>query len=197
MPTLKRAAKPSEARILAAAEALFAAKGYSDVSLRQLIAAAGVSTTAFYARFASKAAVLEKLTQSLFAELQIDAAAVFRSARDLESGIVRGVDLLAEHFGSRKSLVRLVIAEAGSVPAVLQARRQAYAMLAAFLARYVRALDERGVITVKSAETVAWAIVGALEIQLVRWAVWGDLPDAQLVSALRMTAHAVMPKENT
>jgi hypothetical protein len=140
--------------------------------------------------------VLEKLTETLFAELQLEAAAVLRSARDLEAGITRGVDLLADHFGPRKALVRLVIAEAGSVPSVLQARRQAYAMLAAFLAYYLRALDERGVITVKSAETVAWAIVGALEIQIVRWAVWGDLPDAQLVSALRMTAHAILPKEN-
>lgn len=196
MPTLKRASKPSEARILAAAEALFAAKGYGEVSLRQLIAAAGVSTTAFYARFPSKAAVLEKLTQSLFVDLHRDAVTVFRSAKNLETGIVRAVDLLVEHFGPRKSLVRLVIAEGGSVPAVLQVRRQSYAMLAAFLAHYVRALDERGVITVQSPETIGWAIVGALDIQLVRWAVWGELPDAQLVSTLRMTAQAIFPKEN-
>ena len=51
------------------------------------------------------------------------------------------------------ALRRLVIAEAGSVPAVLETRRQAYAMLAAFPAHYVRALAERGVITAKSPET--------------------------------------------
>jgi AcrR family transcriptional regulator len=197
MPTPKRAAKPSSDRILVAAEALFSSKGYSDVSLRQLIAAAGVSTTAFYARFPSKAAVLEKLTESLFAELHVAAARALRAARDLDDGIVRGVDLLVGHFGPRKSLVRLIIAEAGSVPNVLAKRRQSYAMLAGFLARYLRALDDRGVIVCPSPETVAWAIVGALEIQIVRWAVWAELPDAELTSALRMTAHAILPKERT
>jgi len=195
MPSLKRAAKPSSDRILVAAEALFASKGYSDVSLRQLIAAAGVSTTAFYARFASKAAVLERLTESLFADLHVEAATVLRRARDLDEGIKRGVDLIVEHFGRRKALVRLIISEAGSVPIVLQKRRQSYAMLALFLARYLRALDERRIITCKDPETVAWALVGALEIQITRWAVWGDLPDAQLTAALRMSAHTILPKE--
>src|SRR5438270_8340423 len=166
MPTPKRSTKPSSDRILAAAEAAFASEGYHEISLRQLIAAAGVSTTAFYARFASKAAVLEKLTETLFVDLSVDAAKVLRSARDLGDGIRRGVDLLVDHFGRRKALVRLIIAEAGSIPSVLAKRRQSYAMLAAFLARYLRALDERGVIACKSPDTVAWAIVGALEIQI-------------------------------
>jgi AcrR family transcriptional regulator len=196
MPSLKRPAKPSSDRILVAAEALFATKGYAGVSLRQLIGAAGVSTTAFYARFPSKAAVLEKLTETLFADLHVEAAAVLRHTRNLDEGIKRGVDLVVDHFGRRKALVRLIISEAGSVPSVLLKRRQSYVMLAMFLARYLRALDERRVITCKDPETVAWALVGALEIQFVRWAVWGDLPDAQLTAALRMSAHAILPKEN-
>lgn len=196
MPSLKRPAKPSSDRILVAAEALFASKGYAEVSLRQLIAGAGVSTTAFYARFPSKAAVLEKLTETLFAELHIEAAALLRQARNLDEGIKRGVDLVVEHFGRRKALVRLIISEAGSVPSVMLKRRQSYLMLAMFLARYLRALDERRVITCKDPETVAWALVGALEIQIVRWAVWGDLPDAALTAALRMSAHAILPKEH-
>src|SRR5690349_11780188 len=102
MPSVKRATKPSSDRILVAAETLFASRGY-DVSLRQLIAAAGVSTTAFYARFPSKAAVLERLTESLFGELHVEAIAVLRRARDLEEGITRGVDLLVDHFSKRKA----------------------------------------------------------------------------------------------
>jgi len=47
----KQQLKPSAERILAAAEALFAKHGYAEVSLRQLIAGARLSTTAFYARF--------------------------------------------------------------------------------------------------------------------------------------------------
>ena len=52
--------------ILAAAEALFATTGYGEVSLRQLMAAAGVSTTAFYARFDSKASSVRESMTSRF-----------------------------------------------------------------------------------------------------------------------------------
>lgn len=193
MPTPKR--KPSADRIQMVAEALFAQRGYHDVSLRQLMSAAGVSTTAFYARFPSKVAVLEKLTESLFVELYAEAVRVLRSSRDLDDGIVRGVDLLVAHFGPRKALVRLVIAEAGSLPGVLARRRQAYALLAGFLARYLRALAERGAIACERPDLVAWAIVGALELQLVRWAVWGEISDDELTGVLRVTANAIVPKE--
>ncbi len=193
---VRRAAKPSSDRILAAAEALFASKGYGAVSLRQLIAAAGVSTTAFYARFPSKAAVLEQLTHKLFVDLQAEAERVLRSVRDLNEGILRGVDVVVDHFMPRKALVKLVIAESAALPTVLMMRQRAYAMLAAFLTRYLRALDARGRIDTPMPEVVAWAIIGALEIQIVRWAVWDMLPAGELRSTLRITAHAILPKEH-
>ncbi len=196
MPAVRRPAKPSSDRILAAAEALVASTGYGAVSLRQLLAAAGVSTTAFYARFPSKAAVLEQLTAKLFADLHAEAATVLRSVRSLDEGIVRGVDVLCDHFGPRKQLVKLVIAESASLATVLMTRQRAYAMLASFLARYLRALDARGRISAPMPETVAWAIIGALEIQIVRWAVWELLPGEELRAALRDTAHAILPKEH-
>jgi AcrR family transcriptional regulator len=194
---VRRAAKPSSDRILAAAEALFATKGYGAVSLRQLIAAAGVSTTAFYARFPSKAAVLDQLTAKLFADLQAEAATVLRSVRDLDEGILRGVDLVCDHFGPRKALVKLVIAESAALPTVLMTRQRAYAMLASFLTRYLRALDARGRIDMPMPEVIAWAIIGALEIQIARWAVWDILPGDELRSTLRQTAHAILPKEHS
>src|SRR5262245_17083563 len=136
--------KPTADGILEAAEALFAQRGYSDVSLRQLIAAAGVSTTAFYARFESKAAVLDALTERLFRELQTEAAVVLGNARSLDDGIERGVDLLIERFGPRKALVRLIIAEAGSVAPTSSMRRRSYGLFAGFLAHRLRAEGDPG-----------------------------------------------------
>lgn len=192
---VRRTAKPSSDRILAAAEALFATKGYGAVSLRQLIAASGMSTTAFYARFPSKAAVLEQLAVKLFADLQSEADRVLRNVRDLEEGILRGVDVVVDHFMPRKALVKLVIAESAALPTVLMTRQRAYAMLASFLTRYLRALDNRGRINMPVPDVIAWAIIGALEIQIVRWAVWDILPADELRSTLRQTAHAILPKE--
>jgi AcrR family transcriptional regulator len=191
----KRAFRPSADRILAAAEQLFATRGYAEVSLRQLMAAAGVSTTAFYARFDSKDAVLDQLTEQLFNELQLDAAASLGAVKSFQEGIEVGVDVLCKQFGPRKALVRLVIAESGSVAHTLDKRKKSYAMLVAFLAHYLRALSQRGRIDVKDPESLAWALVGAIEMQLVRWAVWDEIDVDTLRTQLLAVAHAILPRE--
>jgi AcrR family transcriptional regulator len=189
--------KPSADRILAAAETLFANRGYGEVSLRQLIAAAGVSTTAFYARFDSKAAVLDTLTERLFAELQLEAAMTLRNVKSFEAGIERGVEILCARFGPRKALVRLIVAESGSLVPMLSTRRKSYAMLAGFLGHYFKVLAERGRIAVADPQALAWALVGALEIQIVRWAVWDELELDQLRDELLAVARAILPKEKS
>ena len=194
MPRLK-ASKPTSDVILEAAEVVFAERGFAGVSLRQIIAAAGVSTTAFYARFESKAAVLDALGARFFAELQADAARVLGASRSLPDGIERGVDLVCSKFGPRKALVRLIIAESGSLAPTIASRKNAYAMLAAFLAHRFAALAERGRIRAQDPDALAWALVGALEIQIVRWAVWNELDLAMLRAALIATAYAILPEE--
>ena len=181
----------AERDILDAAEALFGKSGYGDVSLRQLIAAAGVSTTAFYARFDSKDAVLDALTTRLFTELHAAAITTLRDARDLAGGIDAGVELLVAQFAPRKALVRLILTDERSI------RRRSYALLAAFLASRLRALADRGRIHAPDPDALAWALVGALEIQIVRWAVWDELDLDQLAANLVAAARAILPKELT
>ena len=197
MPRRALRERPSADRILAAAETLFANKGYGEVSLRQLIAASGVSTTAFYARFDSKAAVLDTLTERLFAELQLEAAMTLRNVKDFASGIERGVDLLVARFGPRKALVRLIVAESGSLVPMLSTRRKSYATLAGFLGHYFKLLSDRGRISVADPQALAWALVGALEMQIVRWAVWDELEVDQLRDELLAVARAILPKEKS
>jgi AcrR family transcriptional regulator len=191
---VRRPHKPSADRILEAAEGVFATHGYGAVSLRQLIAAAGVSTTAFYARFDSKEAVMAALTARLFAELYSEAPRVLDQVRDLPSGIERGVDLMCDVFAPRKALVRLILSEAGSSTATVAARRRAYGLLAAFLAARLHALAQRGVLATADAAVLAWALIGALEIHVVRWAVWEELELAALRAELRAAARAILPR---
>ena len=182
--------RPSADRILEAAEAVFAEHRYGEVSLRQLIAAAGVSTTAFYARFESKEAVMAALTIRVFTELHAEAPGVLDQARDLETGIDVGVDMLCARFAPKKALLRMILSEAGSAPAAVEARRRSYTMLAAFLAARFRKLG----IAMRDPDALAWALVGALEIQIVRWAVWDEIDLPTLRAQLRATARAVLPR---
>lgn len=189
---VRRATKPSADRILETAEDVFAKHGYGEVSLRQLMAAAGVSTTAFYARFDSKEAVMAELTTRLFGELYAEAPRVLGEVRSLATGIERGVDLLCDQFAERKALVRLILSEAGSSAAAVAARRNAYGLLAGFLGSRFRAMAERGKLTAPDPDALAWALVGALEIQVVRWAVWGEIDLPTLRAQLRAVARAVI-----
>ena len=191
---VRRAKKPSADSILEAAEEVFAQHGYGEVSLRQLMSAAGVSTTAFYARFESKEAVMAALTARLFAELYAEAPGALDQARDLESGIVVGVDLLCDRFAPRQALVRMILSEAGSAPAAVEARRRAYQILASFLAARLAAYAERRRLHVPDPNALAWALVGALEIQIVRWAVWEEIDEVTLRAQLRAAARAILPR---
>jgi len=191
----KQQLKPSAERILAAAEALFAKHGYAEVSLRQLIAGARLSTTAFYARFPSKEAVLDALIERLFGELYRDAGPTLREAKDLQEGITRGVELLCERLAPRKPLVRLAIAEAGAHPSSAAARSRSYSLLANLLAHRLRALAGKQRIVAPDPDALAWALVGALDIQVVRWAVWDELSLDELRTQLLATARAILPKE--
>lgn len=192
---VRRTQKPSADRILEAAEEVFAKHGYGEVSLRQLMAAAGVSTTAFYARFDSKEAVMAALTARLFGELYADAPGVLDRARDLESGIEVGVELLCERFAPRKALVKLVLGETGAIRVAVEARRRAYGLLAGFLAGRFAVLVERKRIVVADPDALAWALVGALEIQITRWALWDDIDLPTLRVQLRAAARAILPDE--
>ncbi|MBA3501346.1 MAG: TetR/AcrR family transcriptional regulator [Myxococcota bacterium] len=192
---VRRAQKPSADRILEAAEDVFAEHGYAEVSLRQLMAAAGVSTTAFYARFDSKEAVMAALTTRLFGDLYAEAPGVIDRAHDLPSGIVLGVDLLCDLFAPKQALVRMILAETGASKAAVEARRRAYSLLAAFLSSRFQALVERKRIDVDDPDALAWALVGALEIQVTRWAVWNEIDLATLRSQLVAAAKAILPEQ--
>jgi AcrR family transcriptional regulator len=185
-----RRSRLSADQILEAAEAAFTQHGYADVSLRQLIAATRVSTTAFYARFESKEALIGELVAQLFTELYAGAAGVLDGARDVETGIELGVDYLCEQFADRKSLVRMVLSELGSVAAAQAARQTAYRMLVEFLASRIAGLGRKRAKLDPTA--VAWAIVGALEVQLVRWAVWEELELAAANTHMRASARAIL-----
>jgi AcrR family transcriptional regulator len=186
-------ARPSHDAILAAAEALFAERGYADTSLRELIAACGVSTTAFYARFATKEAVLETLLRDLFVDLHDAAALALPSAKNPAQGFDKGVDLLVAAITHRRGLLRIALTEAASSSATRAVMREAYGMLAALLAGQIARLVARGRIDVADADALAWALVGALLMQVMRWAVFEELGDDELAEALRATSRTMLP----
>lgn len=189
----ERFERPSVERILEAAERVFGERGYGETSLRQIIAAAGVSTTAFYARFPSKEAVLEALVKRLLERLVAEAGAGLAEARSIEEGFERGPEVVVRVLGEHRVVVRLALTEAGSNAACAGSLREVYATLAALVRGRLERLVERGEVEVGDADALAWALVGALQIHVLRWAVFDELDGAGLANALRATARTVLP----
>jgi AcrR family transcriptional regulator len=182
-------ARPSHDAILATAERVFAERGFGDTSLRELIAACGCSTTAFYARFATKDAVLEQLLRDLLVDLHDAAARSLIRAKNPAAGFEQGVDVLVAALAGRRGLVRIALTEAACSPTARAVLRSAYGMLAALLSGQIA----RGKIEVADAEALAWALCGALTMQVTRWAVFEELDDDALVASLRATARTMLP----
>jgi AcrR family transcriptional regulator len=188
-------ARPSEDTILSAAERVFATKGYGACSLRDVLGAAECSTTAFYARFASKEAVLEALIERLLGDLHDAVAEQLPRAADLASGWDTGVDVLVATLAGRKGLVKIALTEAAMAPGPRAALRSAYDLLAVLLADNLRRLADRGRIQLVDADALAWAIVGGLTMQVMRWSVFEELDDAALAESLRATARSLLPSQ--
>jgi AcrR family transcriptional regulator len=76
------AAAEDRARILAAAEKLFAQGGYDGVSMRNVAKEAGCSPAALYTLFPHKRALLRNIWEEAFAELDVALEAAVRRKRD-------------------------------------------------------------------------------------------------------------------
>jgi AcrR family transcriptional regulator len=179
--------------ILDAAERVFARQGYGETSLRQLMAAAEVSTTAFYARFDSKEAVLAALVERLLGSLYRAEMEALGAVRSMEEGIERGSEVMAEVLGPHRRLVAIAMTEAVSCAPVKRTLQRAYAGLMKLLAAQLEAAARAQGTTLPDPDTLSWAFVGALQFQVVRWSVFEDVGKNELAAALRDVARTFMP----
>jgi AcrR family transcriptional regulator len=187
------ARRPNRDAILAVAERAFARDGYAGTSLRRLITEAGVSTTAFYARFPSKEAVLDALLGALLRDLYETAQRTLTDTGNLAQSFDAGVELLVRALEDRRPLVRVALTEGACSPTSRATMQAAFRLLADLLAARVKARAKRGKATGVDADAFGWALVGALHLQIVRWAVYEELDGEGLAHALRATARAMMP----
>ena len=184
---------PSVDAILGGAERVFARVGYGEASLRQLMAESSVSTTAFYARFDSKEAVLKELVLRLLREIGEQVAETLPGARDLPEGFRVGVDVLCDALVPRRDLVRIMLTEAAASAAVTDALGSLYTQLASLLRSRLDGLAVRGAAKVVDTESAAWSLVGALHMQVLRWAVYGHLDEAAFRHAIHAVADSYLP----
>jgi TetR/AcrR family transcriptional regulator, ethionamide resistance regulator len=186
--------RPTSDGILDTAERVFAAKGFANTSLRTLIAESRVSTTAFYSRFDSKDAVLAALLLRLMTSIGEAVLATMPRAKNVAAGFESGVDVLVDALVRHRTIAKVALGEGAGSDPVRETLLSGYRELASLLEDNLTKLKAKGAVDVDDPAALAWALVGALQMQVMRWAVFADLDDDGLRASLRATARALLPR---
>lgn len=186
-------ARRMQARILAAAEAVFLSRGYEPASMDEIAATAGVSKQTVYAHFASKEGLFSAMTTGMIGQAVAarDAAAPMPEPEGDVAGFLHsyGMAQLATPADPRlMQLRRLAIAEAERFPDL---GRQVWAAgpgaAIAHLAAVFARLDARGDLFVpapdRAARTFNWLLMGGPTSEAML------LGAPQFASAEETTAH--------
>lgn len=162
----------SRARLLAAATAAFAERGYHDTKVSDIVQAAGLTQPAFYLYFASKEAIFAELIASFQAQLQQLVGAVLPPASGDPTTI-------AGHIRANlEALYRLLDADHQLTHVVLFHNPDADSLrdeLAALMRVQLEQAQAAGVLrTDLDLEVAAFALIGMAEQLARRWLLTGE-----------------------
>jgi AcrR family transcriptional regulator len=183
----KRGAE-TRARLLQAAEAVFAELGYHDASIVKITEAAGIAQGTFYLYFASKKDVFDELVRDLNRRVR-------HAMKEASSqGLTRleaerlGFEAYFRFTGEHPALYRIIRQAEFVSPEMLHFH---YDRLSAGYVDGLRAAARRGEIGAIDPEVTAWAMMGMGELIGMRWILWSErteVPQAVLDEIGRIVA---------
>lgn len=160
----------TRARILEAAESVFAEHGYTEASIVRITEQAGVGQGTFYLYFSSKLAVFEELVEDLNRRVRhAMSEAAARGGNRLEAERL-GFQGFFEFTAAHPALYR-VVREAEFVSP--RALRLHYSRIAEGYIGGLEQARDAGEIEADP-EIAAWMLMGIGEMVGMRWVLWGD-----------------------
>lgn len=203
MPGATRDKEATRARLLDAAERVFAEKGYHGTVVEDIIRASDSSKGGFYFHFPNKQAIFLSLVDALVPKLAstVDRAIATQSdpVAQLDAALVTVLDLFSRH----RRLSKILLVEAvglghGFDERLMRTRAQFAAMIQGHLDRAV----EAGAIVPLDTETASWVWFGAINELVVRWLVSGqperldDILPTLRTTLLRSVGVSIPAKES-
>ena len=92
--------------LLTAAQTVFAAKGYRDTNVGDIVAAADRGRGTFYLYFENKAAIFAALLDEMSAEMATQARSIWQADRPFES-VLTSIRTFLDNFAAKRELWRL------------------------------------------------------------------------------------------
>ena len=188
---LTRRGAATRARLLEAAEAVFADLGYHDASIVKITEAAGVAQGTFYLYFSGKQEIFEELVRDLNRRVRRAMAEGAERGRTRAEAELLGFKGYFE-FAARHGALYRIIRQAEFVsPQTLHDHYEAIA------SGYVTALEsamDRGEVAEMDPRVLAWALMGMGELLGMRWIVWegaADVPEELLEQMQRLIGRVL------
>lgn len=161
----------TRAKLLEAAEQVFADCGYSEASIVRITEAAGVGQGTFYLYFSSKLEIFEELVEDLNRRVRhamSEAAAGATTRIESERAGFRG---FFEFTAAHPALYRVVREAEFVSPSAL---RLHYSRIVDGYVSGLSTARDNGEIGPIDPEIVAWILMGIGEMVGMRWVLWGD-----------------------
>ncbi len=162
----------TRARLLEAAEQVFAEFGYHDASIVKLTEAAGVAQGTFYLYFASKLAVFDELVDDLNRRVRHAMSEGSAAGTDRIESERLGFEAFFRFTAEHPALYRIIRqAEFVSPPAL----RRHYTRIVEGYTEGLQEASAAGQIAQDIDPVVAaWALMGVGELVGMRWVLWDD-----------------------
>lgn len=186
--TLK--AQATRQRQLAAAEELFACKGYFDTSIVDITQAANVALGTFYVYFPGKLALFQELVRDLNHKLRMHLRLAL-TGRTGRAEIERaGFHAFFEFVTKHRNLYR-VVSQAELVDPELY--RWYYRSLADSYTQGIRAAILGGEVRPLDPEALAWCLMGMAHFIGMRWVLWEgqEVPGPQFETVLEFVQSGI------
>ena len=164
----------TRARILAAAERVFAELGFHDASIVKITEAAGVGQGTFYLYFTSKIEVFDEVVEDLNRRVRHAMIAASSQATGRIEAERAGFRAFFEFTAEHPALYRIVRQAEFVSPGAL---RMHYTRIVEGYRDGLARAQRAGEVGDIDPEVAAWALMGIGEIVGMRWVLWG--PDVE------------------
>ena len=168
----QRARAERRTAVLAAAQRIFAEKGYSGTSIDDIIEAADIARGTFYLYFESKRAIFDELLDELFTTLQsqVKRIEVGPGALPPVEQMDATVDRVMQTLLENREMARILLREAVGIDDEFDAKlAQFYGRIEAPIISAIQTGQSMSLVRKCDAELAAHAILGAAK-ELVHWA---------------------------
>lgn len=165
----------TRAKILQAAENVFAEKGYYESLVDEIAEASQTSKGAIYFHFPSKeklfAALMERLAKSLLQEVETSIA----KKKGAVSKVQAALGAVMKNLLKRRRLAQILLVQSLFSPTFARKRLEVFDEFAQLIERYLDEAIEEGSIPPIDSRVVAHAWLGAIHELVVRWLYAGEL----------------------